>query len=442
MRVSIMLGTSKFYQSNCQPTADNLGCLVHDKAINQSGVVNWVHQFTPTFFNEAMFSLATTWRDRLTGDGVTNYDRQVGAAEPVWHSRFPLYPGYRFRRIQHRQPSGAVQSQQVHLRLPHPGRQRHQDLGQARAAVRSAFSKGHAEHSAAASEFHHNRLRYLRHFVSTTRSIAPPPRRHRRPYTGANIANTYIGLANYTAALRKGTFKIRKAEDAFYFQDNIKVTPRLTLNLGLRWQFTPWMSEANDVPAPGFDLANHAIVLSQPLANLYAMGITYPSIIAAFQNIGVKFETWDQAGLPSKKMANNNCRDWSPHLGMAYRVGNGAKSFVIRGGISRSYFPDPIYSWLDQSGGTTPLTAGFGKSYTAAAQSPDGIGSYAMRSVPTVLAGVNSAGVINLNALSSAFTPGSPYNYFFDVNQPTPYVDDWNVTLEKDIKSNMMVRTG
>jgi hypothetical protein len=39
---------TKFYQVNCMPTADNIACLANDKAINTSGALNWVHQFTPT----------------------------------------------------------------------------------------------------------------------------------------------------------------------------------------------------------------------------------------------------------------------------------------------------------------------------------------------------------------------------------------------------------
>ena len=52
--------------------------------------------------------------------------------------------------------------------------------------------------------------------------------------TGNNTANLFIGVASYYQDdLRKGIFKIRRPEHAFYFQDNFKVTPRLTLNLGL-----------------------------------------------------------------------------------------------------------------------------------------------------------------------------------------------------------------
>ena len=90
--------------------------------------------------------------------------------------------------------------------------------------------------------------------------------------------------------------------------------------------------------------------------------ITYPSIIQAYQNIGVKYETWDQAGVP-KKMGYDSMRDWSPHVGFAYRVFDGPKSFVLRGGYSKSYFAEGLWTWLDQSAAATPLTANFNRNF-------------------------------------------------------------------------------
>jgi hypothetical protein len=74
-------------------------------------------------------------------------------------------------------------------------------------------------------------------------------------------------------------------------------------------------------------------------------------------------------------------------------------------------------------------------------QSPDGIGNYGLRSVPTIIAGKNSANAVSLdNPLG--ITPGSTYNWFFNQNYPTNYVNDWNVTFEKEFKANTLVRFG
>jgi hypothetical protein len=54
------------------------------------------------------------------------------------------------------------------------------------------------------------------------------------PFTGDQFANFYLGLGNYNNQLNRGMFYARSKEYAAYFQDNWRVSPRLTLNLGLR----------------------------------------------------------------------------------------------------------------------------------------------------------------------------------------------------------------
>ena len=100
------------------------------------------------------------------------------------------------------------------------------------------------------------------------------------PLTGFNMANMFLGVANYSNNLRKGTWYTRRREDALYFQDNYKVTSRLNLRLGLRWEFSPFMRDKHDVGA-SYDPKQRAYVLGQPLQTLYTLGATLPSLINA-----------------------------------------------------------------------------------------------------------------------------------------------------------------
>jgi len=64
--------------NNTVPTLDKVANWEHDNAVNTSVAVNWVHTFSPTLFSEFSSSLAHTWRDRFTGDGVTSYADTLG----------------------------------------------------------------------------------------------------------------------------------------------------------------------------------------------------------------------------------------------------------------------------------------------------------------------------------------------------------------------------
>jgi outer membrane receptor protein involved in Fe transport len=59
-------------------------------------------------------------------------------------------------------------------------------------------------------------------------------------------------------------FYARAKEYAAYFQDKYRVSSRLTINAGLRYEYWPPFRSKNDAVA-SFDRANHAIVLGTPL---------------------------------------------------------------------------------------------------------------------------------------------------------------------------------
>src|SRR5690606_29145047 len=86
-----------------------------------------------------------------------------------------------------------------------------------------------------------------------------------------------------------------------------------------------------------------------------------------------------------------------------------------------------------------PYYARLTSDYNSSALSPDGIGNYYMRSVPSVIAGVNSRDAINLENVNS-IVRGTPSAYFFAPDQPDTRVHDWNLTLEKELVSNTVVR--
>jgi hypothetical protein len=228
-------------------------------------------------------------------------------------------------------------------------------------------------------------------------------------------------------------------EFALYFQDNFKVNSRLTLNYGLRWEFYPAIREGNNV-LTGFDMNSRSIINGVPLDKMYELGVTSPTIVENFTRIGVKFITPDQAGLPDTMMYSNK-RDFGPRGGFAYRLSTGARSTVLRGGYALYGFPIPLRTFNARMRSNAPTNARFTQSYTSSAQSPDGLPNYAMRSVPTVIAGVNSKDVLDITQ-PGGVSRGSFRTSFFDPNQPTTRAHEWNLTLEREIYDNTVVRAG
>jgi hypothetical protein len=111
-----------------------------------------------------------------------------------------------------------------------------------------------------------------------------------------------------------GHFRVQ--EFGFYFQDNFRVNNRFTINAGLRWEMHP-APHTEDGLIPTFDLAHNALMHPNPVQFYVDKGYTTQAIITNMQNLGVKFETPQQAGFPSAGIFNNMA-NFNPRCGFAY----------------------------------------------------------------------------------------------------------------------------
>lgn len=126
---------------------------------------------------------------------------------------------------------------------------------------------------------------------------------------GDSIAD---GLLGYTNNMRFSTAQnARRHGWAYdlYFQDNFKVTPKLTLNLGLRWEYqSPYVEQNNRV-------ANFVIDQSDP---------RFGTLITAPECGSPECRTWRK----------RDFSNWAPRVGFAYNV---TDSTVIRSGVGIFY---------------------------------------------------------------------------------------------------------
>jgi hypothetical protein len=248
--------------------------------------------------------------------------------------------------------------------------------------------------------------------------------------TGHEQANLFIGTLNYENQMNRGWYNVRERDYALYLNDNYKLTSRLNLTLGLRWEYWPVLTEKGNVLAT-YDPASKSVVLGQTLETLYQRNITVPSVVARYQQLGAKFTDWKSANFPSTLMTGSK-GDFGPRVGFAYRAFDGKKAFVIRGGYSLAYYPVPETRWMDYDRGNVPFNATFQFNMNSAAQTPDGLPNWTIRSTPSVIAGVNSRNVVTMDN-PQGITRGAGGLQYFGPDQPTSRTHQWNLSLEKEI---------
>lgn len=133
------------------------------------------------------------------------------------------------------------------------------------------------------------------------------------PYVGFAFANQMLGDIQSTGVIVNSTAYPRQKELSLFFQDDYKITPRLTLNLGMRWDMTTRLTEKNG------DLQNFDITAKNPNWAPYTGAWVFS------KSSSTSFET------------NQDYHEFGPHLGGAYRLSD---KLVARASYGLFYVPD------------------------------------------------------------------------------------------------------
>lgn len=149
---------------------------------------------------------------------------------------------------------------------------------------------------------------------------------------------------NPTPQLAENVRHWRNLEFGAYFQDDWKVTKRLTLNLGLRWDLFTRHNEQDNlattfVPGPGNNLLE-GVINANNSANC-------PAGVNAAQVAQVKGVCGPGGFAASKTLGPGDHNNFGPRFGFAYDVfGNGRTA--LRGGVGVSY-EGTLYNPLSNS---------------------------------------------------------------------------------------------
>jgi hypothetical protein len=225
---------------------------------------------------------------------------------------------------------------------------------------------------------------------------------------GAALAAFLLGIPGGSAAPAPSLAMTTKYY-ALYLQDNYKVTTRLTLNMGVRWEYmTPKTDRYNQ-----FDNFNYSAVppITAPGLNLHG----------ALSYVGVN-------GV-SRYQSNTDLNHFAPRLGFAYRVND---KTVIRGG-GGIFFAD---NWGTGTGSTGFGSDGFFTT-TSIVTSLDGATPIVSLSNPFPTGLITPTG----NKLGAATLLGQVID-FYDRNNATPYSASWHFSVQRELRKDMMLEVG
>jgi len=217
------------------------------------------------------------------------------------------------------------------------------------------------------------------------------------PFASFLLGTPASGQANFTPAL-----SLQSLYYDFFVEDDFKVTPKLSLNLGLRYDYeSPWTDRFNQLTNFNYQAVPP---LNTPGLNLHG----------ALEFVGVN-------GVPRGQWDPER-HNFAPRLGLAYSL---TPKTVIRAGGGIFYAP--------QLPGSPTDTSGF-SAVTTFVSSLNGVTPYNVMSNPfpqgLVYPTGSSEGPATLLGQSIVFA---------DRHQKTPYSAGWNFNIQRELPGSVML---
>jgi hypothetical protein len=221
---------------------------------------------------------------------------------------------------------------------------------------------------------------------------------------GNSLASALLGNAAIRAFQLSATPSVQNWYTAFYAQDDWRLTPRLTLNLGVRWELELPMTERfNRISWMDPD-ATSPINAQVPELDLRG---------------AVVFASDDQRTVPFTLDKKN----FSPRLGFALEI---TDNLVVRGGYGIFFAPHP-------RGISDNIGYGFGQT-TYSATTYDGVTPVGTMSDP-FFDGI----ILPLEAAGGPGTQIGAGIAYWELDSKTPYNQQWNLNLQNRLGQTLLL---
>ncbi len=226
---------------------------------------------------------------------------------------------------------------------------------------------------------------------------------------GQPFADFLLGLPNRVRFGNLITNDYRRRSHAAFVQDHFRISSRLTVNFGLRWEYV----------TPVWEDAGRGSALNVFTRVLQFPGYQGPIPAALQRQVDKGIIKLDRN---ADKYFNSpqHWRNFGPRVGFAYRLGDRT---VVRGGYGIYYGAEDIGLWAQPSVGFS-VPNQVESSYTPA------------DTRPTTLNPVNFRTGIPADALTN---PTGTTIFALDPSLRVPYYQHWNLTVQRQLPGNVSV---
>jgi len=198
---------------------------------------------------------------------------------------------------------------------------------------------------------------------------------------------------------------------AFYGQDDWKFSPRLTLNLGVRYElFMPVTERHNQIAT--FDL-------TRPTTPTLIVPQGQNGQLTPF--IGSQV-TVDRTG--SKSLVNTDRNNFAPRIGFAFQL---QPKSVLRAGYGIFYGGQENGPYSNPSPGFNPpyfVTQSFIAPCSASSANPNISTDCTVQGIPFLAGGFPASSLVD---------PNTPIFFSVDQNLRTPYMQQWHMSVEQEL---------
>ena len=245
------------------------------------------------------------------------------------------------------------------------------------------------------------------HFAFSQRTTSTPnPNDPNFGSSGSAFASYLLGMPDSANRSNSQELRLRNVDFSPYLQDDIKLTPKLTLNLGVRW----------DIQVP-FTENNNLIVFLNPTAPNPAAG--------GLPGAATKFGSCP--GCAGYNRGDIHYGHVGPRFGLAYQINN---KTVVQGGFSIAFLDGGAYEY-----GTNKVAVNYGNLL---------VGSFERGSTGS---NASSYGSWDANILpnppTTPFSPSLGVGAQIDAFDRTkdgyaPYSQQWNVNLQRELPGDIL----